>query len=121
MREQPDRVFDVVEEGPVTRVTFLCTRLDDSKIPALGELYALVARPNQAELHLDFTGVAALSSTALGKLLRLRQRAVAAGSRLLLTNLDPFVHDLFRVTRLDTILEIRPEAADGPVARKSSA
>ncbi len=62
------------------------------------------------ELRLDFTRVDALDSMALGALLTLHRRTDQAGGRLVLDRLAPHLRELFRLTRLDTILDVRATA-----------
>ena len=79
----------------------------------LGPLAADVGR---CRLILDFSDVALLSAAGLGLLVRLHQAVRAAGGSLVLRNLDPAVYELFEVTRLTALLNVRRRAstADHP-------
>ena len=115
-------LLEVHASGPVTHATFTAARLDESNLYELGqELAGLVERPGQLELHLDFRAVEALSSAVLGKLVRLHQRVGKAGGRLVLLQLSPFLRDLFHLTRLDSILDVRAAAPDERGSARASA
>jgi anti-anti-sigma factor len=72
-------------------------------------LPALVAGRDGALLTLDLRGVPAVSSGALGKLLGLYRAVRAVGGRLVLVHAGAAVRRVFRITRLDTVLEVRAE------------
>ena len=108
MSHHPARpLFQVGEDGPVTTVRFPAgTVLTDGHVEALAR-HPLLAGRGDAPLTLDLGGVTALSSAALGKLVGLNRAVRAGGGRLALTNPSPAVRRVFRVTRLDTLLDIR--------------
>jgi anti-anti-sigma factor len=54
-----------------------------------------------------------LNSSALGLLLQLHKRLRARGGRLVVSNLAPQMYEVFEVTRLHTLLDIRPAGSDG--------
>jgi anti-sigma B factor antagonist len=60
------------------------------------------------ELHLDLGGVQWMTSAALGMVISLHRRLCRADKRLVLCNVREGVGDLLRLTRLDTMLDIRP-------------
>ena len=68
---------------------------------------ALVGGTHQY-LILDLAGVTFLGSTALTKLLALDKKVRAAGGRMTLVNLRPTVREVFAVTRLDKVIDVRP-------------
>ncbi len=57
----------------------------------------------------------ALSSAALGKLLALDRAVRAAGGRLTLANPTAVVRRVFKLTRMDAILDVRDTAEPLPV------
>ena len=71
------------------------------------KLLALADGVAGGELRLDFGRITCLGSTALGLLVTLHRRTDRAGGHLVLANLPPHLCDLFRLTRLDTILDVR--------------
>jgi anti-sigma B factor antagonist len=82
--------------------------LDDGKAEVVGErLCALADQLGPCTLLLDFSNVGYVSSALLGLLIRLHKRLGAAGGRLRLRNLSPRVYEVFEVTRLNTILDVR--------------
>ena len=102
-------VLSVTEGGVRTVVRFATdTALTEANIKAVGERLAALAgsrsRPHQT---LDLGGVTMLTSVALAKLISLNGKVRAAGGRLTLVNPTPTVRQLFRVTRLDTVLDVR--------------
>ena len=96
----------------VARFTGRQVALDEENARAAGEqLLALAEGGGSGPLVVDFGNVSYLTSTALGLLLRLRQRLQAGGRRLALCRLSPQVHEVFAATRLDAVFDIRPQAA----------
>jgi len=76
------------------------------------ELYSVADRENCHHLVLNFSGVLALSTLMLGKLLVLRKKMTCKGGRLVVCDLGPEVHDVLAAMKLDTILEIMDSEAD---------
>jgi anti-anti-sigma factor len=74
------------------------------------ELYDLVLENGLANLYLDFAEVQCVTSMTIGKLLSLDGRLRAIGGRLILTNVDPSVHQLFEAANLVGIFDIRLKA-----------
>lgn len=70
------------------------------------QLLAQIEGRDRPQLSLNLSGVSLLTSVALGKLVSLNARVREAGGRLTLVNLTPTVLQVFKVTRLDTLLEI---------------
>jgi anti-sigma B factor antagonist len=106
------RPFHVARAGDGTTVRFPAgAALTEAAVEALaGRLSDLLAEGGHARLTLDLSGVVVLDSAALGKLLGLDRAVRAVGGRLVLADPTPNVRRLFRLTRLDTVLDIR--AAD---------
>lgn len=61
------------------------------------------------ELVLDLEGLEYIDSSGLGFLVTLHERMERGGQRLLLCNLRSHVARVFKITRLDQILDIRTE------------
>jgi anti-anti-sigma factor len=57
--------------------------------------------------------VTRLTSTGLGKLLVLLKRVRASGGQLAVDNAEPEVYEVFQVTRLVPVLDVRPRAQAG--------
>jgi len=97
-----DRVEDV------TVVRFTTADLGEAHMQAAAEeLNALVDGLVRPRLRLDFGAVRFLTSTALGKLVTLHRRVRAAGGRLVLVNLTDLVYEVFEVSRLTEVLDVR--------------
>jgi anti-anti-sigma factor len=85
------------------------TSLDESNVEAVGaELFRAAEEQPSAHLLLDFGKVGYLNSTGLAKLVGLYTRLRASGRRLALENVSPYVYEVFHVTRLTTVLDVRP-------------
>jgi anti-anti-sigma factor len=108
--------FQVFEEGSRTTVCFDAgTTLSELNTEDVGrELAALTQNRERPHLFLDLGGVAMMTSVALAKFVALNRQAQAAGGRLTLFNLTPTVRQVFKLTRLDTVLEIHSSAQPIP-------
>jgi anti-sigma B factor antagonist len=84
----------------------------ENYLSAHDQLVAVAEQRDQSPLVLDMGNVASVSSMALGMLVKLHKRLHAAGRRLTLCNLSPQVFEVFAVTRLDTVLDLRPAQPD---------
>jgi len=111
-----DRRIDIEEVGAVTVVRLLEKKiLDEANIEALGqELYALV--DGRRKLILEFSDVEYLSSAALGKLITLHKKVVAAKGKLVLCGIPKEILEVFKITQLDRILTICADL-DGAIAK----
>lgn len=109
--EPTPSLVHVVEEDGRTAVRFPAgTALTEANIEAVGcRLGDLAGGRERPHLTLDLGGVTMLTSVVLGTLVRLHRTFLAAGGRLALTNPTPIVRQVLRVTRLDTILDVRTE------------
>lgn len=109
MSSQPRRRrLEVEEIGDVTVVNFIDRKiLDEQNIQIIGEqLFSLVDEQGRRKLLLNFGNVEYLSSAALGKLITLHKKLAAAGGRLILCNIDPQIHEVFEITKLDKVFNI---------------
>ena len=80
-------------------------------------LLRLVDELDRPHLTLDFGAVDFLSSVGLGTLLTIHKQLRSRGGRLAVVNVRPHVYEVFAVTRLTTVLEVRgPEEAARPCA-----
>jgi anti-anti-sigma factor len=83
--------------------------LDGEVIESLrAQLGAIASEPGQAHLLLDFRNVRYISGMALATLVTLYKNLRATGRRLALDNVRPLVHEVFAITRLDTLFDVRP-------------
>jgi anti-sigma B factor antagonist len=103
------------EVGGVTVVRFVDRKiLDEANIQELGkELFALVEEENRKSLLLNFANVEFLSSAALGKLITLDKKVKAHGGKLKLCNIRPEIYEVFAITKLNKLFDIREDEATG--------
>jgi anti-sigma B factor antagonist len=112
MSSQPRRRrLEVEQIGDVSVVNFVDRKiLDEQNIQVIGEqLFSLVDQEGRRNLLLNFGNVEYLSSAALGKLITLNKKVQAAKGKLILCNIDPQIHEVFEITRLDKFFNIQKE------------
>jgi len=112
------RRLEVSKSGEVSVVTFTDQKiLDEAAIQELGaELFALVEQDNRKRILLDFTGVEFLSSAALGKLITFDRKLKTAQGRLKMCGLSPGILEVFQVTKLNKVFDIRSERSEALAA-----
>lgn len=112
---QTYRRINVSKLGDVSVVTFQDKKiLDEAGTVELGqELFALVEHDNRKAILLDFGNVEFLSSAALGKLITLDRKVKTAKGRLKLCSIRPEILDVFHVTKLNKVFDIRADQAEG--------
>jgi anti-sigma B factor antagonist len=108
------RRIDVSKLGDVTIVRFLDKKiLDEAGILELGsELFGLVELENRKSLLLNFAGVEFLSSAALGKLITLDRKVKSNKGRMKMSNIRPEILEVFQITKLNKIFDIRKDEAE---------
>ncbi len=108
------RRLNVNESGSVTVVTFADSKIiDEGEIQELGqELYALVEGGGAKKLVLNFSNVEFLSSAALGKLISFEKKVRQSKSDLILTNIRPEIYEVFAITKLTKLFQIKDDEAD---------
>ncbi|HJZ58726.1 MAG TPA: STAS domain-containing protein [Gemmataceae bacterium] len=99
----------VTEEQGRTVARFTnCTILSGANAEEVGrQLTALVEGREAPQLALDLGDIDMLTSMALAKFISLNGRLRARGGRLTLFNLKPVVRQVFAVTKLDGVLDVR--------------
>ena len=104
----------VSEVGDVAVVHFADQKiLDDATIQELGyELFSLVEKEGCQKVLLNFADVEFLSSAALGKLITLEKKAKTAGATLKLSNIRPEIYEVFAITKLNKLFDIKENEAD---------
>lgn len=104
----------VSESGPVSVVTFTDSKIiDEEEIQELGqELYDLVDREDRKKIVLNFSFVEFLSSAALGKLINFEKKVSQHGAELILTNIRPEIYEVFAITKLTKLFNIKDDEAD---------
>jgi len=112
------RRMQVSEVGDVSVVRFVDRKiLDEANIQELGqELFQLAEDDNRKKLLLNFVSVEFLSSAALGKLITLDKKVKARGGRLKLSNIRPEIYEVFAITKLNKLFDIKDDEADALAA-----
>ncbi len=110
----PSQRLDIDEVGDVTVAKFVDKKiLDEANIQAIGaNLFALIDEDGRKKIVLDFSLVEYLSSAALGKLITLDKKAKAAKSKLRLCCIRPEIYEVFEITRLNKIFDIKATQDD---------
>jgi anti-sigma B factor antagonist len=110
--------LEIDEIHGITIVHLLDDRLvEGNEIEDLGkELYGLIESEGRRKLVLSLSSVEFVSSAGLGKLVVLQKKMNARGGTLRFCCLRPGVHEVFTVTRLDRLFDIRETEADALAA-----
>jgi anti-sigma B factor antagonist len=112
------RRIKVTESGQVSVVTFNDSKIiDEAEIQEFGqELYDLVERQGRKKIILNFGNVEFLSSAALGKLIGFDKRVKQNGAELKLSNIRPEIYEVFAITKLTKLFDIKDDEADALAA-----
>jgi anti-sigma B factor antagonist len=112
------RRIEMAEVDDVTVVHFRDQKIiEDLGIQELGqELFHLVEGENRVKLVLNFSSVDFLSSAALGKLITLDKKVKARDGILKLCNIRPEIYEVFAITRLNRLFDIKEDEADALAA-----
>jgi anti-sigma B factor antagonist len=110
---RPPLHIEAFEDATVVRVAV--EDLGEANLQAFAEdLSTVIDGVAHRPLYLDLGSVRYLTSTALGKLIALHKRMRKHGGRLTLVNLTPLVYEVFEVTQLHRLLDIRRGPGDAP-------
>ncbi|MCR9293986.1 MAG: STAS domain-containing protein [bacterium] len=103
------RRITVVTIGDLATVRFNDKKIVDSaSIEEMGaELMSLVDKDKMKHILLNFEGVEFLSSAALNKLILIDKKVKQAGGNLRLCCLREEIKEVFTITRLDRVFDIR--------------
>jgi anti-sigma B factor antagonist len=109
MAAPSQRRLDIEEVGDVTVARFVDKKiLDENNIQIIGnQLFGLVEEDGRKKIVLDFTNVEYLSSAALGKLITMDKKVKAASGKLRLCNIRKDIYEVFAITRLNKVFDIR--------------
>lgn len=110
--------LDVVKFGDVTVVRFNDRKiLDEASIQEIGaELFKVVEEHKGGRILLNFAKVDFLSSAALGKLITLDKKVKAVAGKLKLSNIRPEIYEVFQITKLNKLFDIKDDEADAIAA-----
>ena len=114
------RRITVTDNGGVSVIRFVDKKIVDSgSIEQLGEeLNSLVTVSKLDTILLNFDGVEFMSSAALNKLISLNAKVKAVAGRLKLCGLRAEIKEVFTITRLDRVFDLRKTEADAIAAFK---
>ena len=106
--------IQVTESDDVTIVRFNERRIiDQMMIQEIGSaLFDLVDTQNKKKILLNFDTVDFLSSAALGKLITLNKKVKTAEGTLKLCSIRPEIYEVFALTRLNQLFDIRADEAE---------
>jgi anti-sigma B factor antagonist len=112
------RRIGVTNNNDVAIVSFNDKKiLDEASIQELGaELFGLVEQRNMGDILLNFTNVEFLSSAALGKLITLDRKVKASKGRMKMCNIRPEIFEVFQITKLNKVFDIRKDEAEAMTA-----
>jgi anti-anti-sigma factor len=83
-----------------------CLRLDPAPVNDLRSLYeAHVQKQGRPELVIDLSGVGFAGSAALGNFVALHRLVRQKGGRIIFTDVDPTVAEVFRASKLESLFE----------------
>ncbi len=80
------------------------------------ELEKLVEAKNGGNVLLSFKSVEHLSSAALGMLITLKNKVEGKSGKLMLSDINPQILEVFKITRLNRMFEIQPTIDDARAA-----
>jgi anti-anti-sigma factor len=105
--------IDVKQAGAVTVARFRHDKLVDldTVFEASEELNRLVETERPKRLVLDFAGVRLVTSAVLAAVLSLTKRVKAIGGDIKFCGMAPVVYEVFAITELDKLLDIRDDEA----------
>lgn len=112
------RRLEVSEVGDVTVIRFVDRKiLDEGNIQEVGqELFHLVEGEQRKKLLINFCTVDFLSSAALGKLITLDKKVKTHGGKLKFSNIRPEIYEVFAITKLNKLFDIKDDEADALAA-----
>jgi len=91
--------------------------LEEKDIRSLQEsIMSVIEQSERMNLILDFCNVRFLSSAVLGLLIRISKKIYERDGQLRLCNINPKIHEIFKITRLTKVFDIYQDtesAAEG--------
>lgn len=101
------RVEVLTDHDPMT--IRLSGRLDETGAERLNKILEGIDPADHELVVFDFQGVNYISSSGLGKILMFYKRALTVGHRISIVNASGSVMEMLRLTRLDSLFEVRPQ------------
>lgn len=84
------------------------------------EIVELLEKTEETHVLLHFGRVVFMSSSALGMLIRVQKRCKEFQIALKLCNINPDISEVFKITGLNRVFDIQPDAADALESFKAS-
>lgn len=109
-----DSRIRVKQADGITQIEFIDRNiLDEANIQAIGEeIGAIIESSPKPKLLISFANVDHLSSAALGTLITVNTKIRNKGGKLCLANIDPQIYEVFVITRLNQLFEIKESTDD---------
>lgn len=102
---------ETLDDVTVARLNTTC--LGEWDAESLGkQLFSLAEHLGRRKLHLDLGAVEYLTSTALGKFITLNKKVRSEGGELSFRNVCQPLYELFTLTRLTSVLDVRQKPAE---------
>jgi len=84
--------------------------LEENDIRAVQEsIMSVIDQSERMNLVVDFQNVRFLSSSVLGLLIRISKKIYERDGELRLCNINPKIHEIFKITRLTKVFDIYPD------------
>lgn len=101
--------LNIRTEGDVRLVSFADRKiLEEVQIQQISErLEELILEDARPRIILDFSGVEHLSSAALSVLISVKKLVAEREGKLVLTNIQAQIFEVFKITRLNRLFEVR--------------
>lgn len=100
------------EINGVSVVRILDRKIQDENVDDFGKLlFALVELERKTKIVLNFEMVEILTSAAIGRLVSFRKKAVELKAVVKFCNVRPELYDLFDMTRLTKLFDIKDDEA----------
>ena len=105
-KNEPKISVDYSENAII--ITFTDEKIHEEKeIHTLGiSIMAVIEQNERANFILDFRNVRFLSSAVLGLLIKISKRIYENQGRLRLCKINPKIHEIFKITRLNKVFDI---------------
>ncbi len=104
----------IQNDGDVTIVSFLDRNiLDEGNIQSISEeITTIIEKMGVPKLLISFEDVEHLSSAALGALITISNRVRQRDGQLCLSDINPQIFEVFKITKLDKLFQIYKTTAE---------
>ena len=113
MSQDSSQPYSIEQVNGVTVVKVVGNQVaPDTKDALYNVAEGLVASPQPRRVVLNLANVRILNSAAIGILINFQKKVRDAAGTLKICCIDPYVLDLFRLTKMDQVLDIRGSQQD---------